>query len=555
MGNTGDNLLDGGAGADTMAGGAGNDIYAVDSAADLVLENPGEGTDLVQSSISYALGAELENLLLAGSAGINGTGNALDNVILGNAGNNVIEGAAGNDVLNGALGVDTVSYAGALAAVTVSLGQSAAQNTGAAGIDTLASFENLTGSGFNDRLFGNARANVLSGGLGEDVLNGGAGADTLVGGAGNDTYVVDNLGDVAVETAAQGIDTVQSAIDWTLGAQLENLTLTGGVRATGNALANTLTGNALDNIIDGRAGADRMYGKAGDDTYYVNNAADFVGENALEGSDQVISSVAYRLSANVENLTLAGTAGISGKGNTDANVIHGNAGNNLLDGAAGADTMAGGLGNDTYVVDDALDVVIENPGEGTDLLQSLVSYALSAEVENLLLAGSGNINGTGNALNNTIKGNAGNNVLDGGAGSDALIGGLGDDTFVFDAADKVLGGAGFDSLRIDGAGVSLDLTKVANWVHTDIEAIDLTGSGNNTLRLALNDVLAISSTTDTLRIDGNAGDTVVLSSAWARGAVQDLGGHSYYAYTEGTATATLLIGVDITEHVDPLLST
>jgi hypothetical protein len=144
-------------------------------------------------------------------------------------------------------------------------------------------------------------------------------------------------------------------------------------------------------------------------------------------------------------------------------------------------------------------------------------------------------------------------VLDGGAGSDALIGGLGDDTFVFEAADKVLGGAGFDSLRIDGAGVRLDLTKVANWVHTDIEAIDLTGSGNNTLRLALNDVLAISSTTDTLRIDGNAGDTVVLSSAWARTPDPVLGG-LYYEYTEGAAT--MQIGINITaDQSDPLLST
>ena len=274
----GNDTLNGGVGADRMLGGTGHDTYVVDNVGDVVEESGGDGTDTVQASISFSLADSLhaigavENLTLTGLLAINGTGNDLDNVLIGNAGanslaglagadlvdggragidtasyavsnagvsvslmtglgsggdaegdtlirienltgsafNDTLEGDSGTNVLAGGAGIDTVTYEHALAGVTVSLALTTAQNTLGAGIDTLSGLENLTGSAFNDTLLGTAGDNVLIGLAGNDTLNGGAGADTLLGGTGHDTYVVDNVGDVVDETGGDGIDTVQA---------------------------------------------------------------------------------------------------------------------------------------------------------------------------------------------------------------------------------------------------------------------------------------------------------------------------------------------------------
>jgi Ca2+-binding RTX toxin-like protein len=193
--------------------------------------------------------------------------------------------------------------------------------------------DTVSGGGGNDTIYGENGNDIISGGAGTDYINGGAGNDTLDG----------------------GID------------------------------ADTLAGGT---------GKDLMTGGSGNDTYIVDNTGDVVTENASEGTDTVQSSITYTLGANVENLTLTETTSLWGNGNGLNNVLIGNSGNNLLNGVEGADTMIGGLGNDTCIVDNTGDVVTENANEGTDTVQSSITYTLGANVENLTLTGTTSLWGT-----------------------------------------------------------------------------------------------------------------------------------------------------------------
>ncbi|MEA5451767.1 calcium-binding protein [Leptolyngbya sp. CCNP1308] len=206
-------------------------------------------------------------------------------------------------------------------------------------------------------------------------------------------------------------------------------------------------------FLNGRAGADFMQGGQEADTYIVDNIGDHIVEVANQGTDTVYASISYTLSANVENLTLFGTANLNGVGSIFSNIIIGNSGSNTLiggtggdrlDGGVSADVMQGGPDSDTYVVDNIDDRVLEFFGEGIDIIHSSVSYRLSADVENLTLLGATNLGGTGNDLDNVIKGNRGDNLLLGGGGNDRLIGGAGNDTLLGNAeADRYI----FDSGR------------------------------------------------------------------------------------------------------------
>ncbi|NNG25511.1 VCBS domain-containing protein [Telluria aromaticivorans] len=461
-GDAGNDRIDGGLGADRMLGGIGDDTYVVNDGGDLVGEDEGAGIDLVESSITYTLTSNTDNLTLTGTAELNGAGNVLNNVINGNAANNSLDGLEGNDTLHGNAGNDS-----------------------------------------------------LVGGEGNDFLNGGTGADSMAGNTGDDTYVVDNAGDAVNEAAGEGLDTVQSSIDYSLTSEVENLTLTGNalVSGTGNELDNTIIGNISSNALygglgndtltdaagndrlDGGLGADSMSGGAGNDTYVVDNAGDLVTEGVNTGVDTVESSIDYTLAANVDNLVLTGSSDLVGHGNALNNVITGNSGNNitsagagidtvnagegndvasggdgndalngeagddqldgdagndLLNGGLGSDRMAGGLGDDTFVVDNDGDIVLEAGTAGTDVVNSSITYTLTDNVENLVLTGAADINGSGNELNNIINGNLGANVLDGKAGNDTINGNVGADTLVGgEGNDALSGDAGDDALNGD----------------------------------------------------------------------------------------------------------
>lgn len=217
-GGAGNDTIDGGGGIDTMSGGSGNDIYFVNYTSEQIVESGGTsgGIDIVNSSVTWILPESVEKLILTGTAAISGTGNALANTMTGNSGANILSGLGGND--------------------------------------------------------------TLIGGAGNDILDGGTGVDSMTGGLGNDTYVVNAAGDKTIENSGTGtgIDTVQSSITWTLGANVEKLMLTGtaAINGTGNTLANTLTGNSGANILSGGSGADKLVGNGGADILNGGSGSD-----------------------------------------------------------------------------------------------------------------------------------------------------------------------------------------------------------------------------------------------------------------------------------------
>jgi Ca2+-binding RTX toxin-like protein len=312
--------------------------------------------------------------------------------------------------------------------------------TGTAGSDVL-----MGGAG-NDQLFGLAGNDTLQGGAGNDLLDGGTGTDTMQGRTGNDTYIVDVSGDIVTELANEGTDTVQSRITYTLGTNMENLTLTGTSAING-------TGNSVDNILTGNSAVNILTGGGGNDTYLVG-AGDRVVENLNGGTDTVQSAVTWTLGSNVENLTLTGTANINGTGNALNNALVGNSGANTLDGGSGNDTVDGGDGNDSLL-----------GGSGDDML-------LGGFGNDTLNAGSGN---------DVLNGGAGADTLDGGSGDDQLFGGAGNDTLIGGSgADQFTGGTGNDALT-GGSGNDLYNFSRGDGQDTISDADPFPGNQDRTL--------------------------------------------------------------------------
>jgi len=290
----------------------------------------------------------------------------------------------------------------------------------------------------------------------------------------------------------------------------------------GNDEDNTIDGLSGNDYIEGRGGNDTiigglgkdiMKGGAGDDIYYIDNAGDQVIENENEGNDTIRSNVSYILPDNVENLELIGSGEINGKGNELNNTIAGNGNDNILDGSSGVNTLKGGKGDDTYIINEtnANDVIVENKDEGNDTVKSSISYTLNAEnVENLVLTGETNVNGTGNSMDNYIEGNKGNNILNGGAGndklygnggSDTLIGGTGDDTYIIDTTDATI-------IENANEGIDTVITNINYALGANIENLvlagkeSITGTGN-----AANNIITGNDSNNTF-IGGKGNDTL-----------------------------------------------
>ena len=263
----------------------------------------------------------------------------------------------------------------------------------------------LQGTYVNDHIRGNDGNDTISGNRGDDRLLGGSGHDLVSGGGGADAIRGDGGND-------------------------------------------RLLGDAGNDTIHGGPGQDRIRGGSGNDLHEGGDGHDLLWGDA--GSD--------RMRGDSGNDMVQ-----SGLGD---DVLAGGAGGDTLIGGAGADRMGGGTGNDVYFAD-ARDTIIEGTGGGVDTMRASYSARLAANVENLVLEGRADLDGTGNGIANWLYGNDGRNILSGGAG---------DDTYVIGRGDTVreLAGQGFDMVR-----AAFGLTLGANVEGlTLLGAAGLLGTGN-----------------------------------------------------------------------------
>jgi serralysin len=278
-------FLAGGAGNDTLRGREGNDVYVVNAAGDQIIERPNEGIDIVQVSLAeYRMTTSVETLVFAGAGAFTGVGNSSNNLMTGGSDGDVLNGNEGNDTLFGGAGQD--GLVGGNGNDAVYGGDDADRVRASAGSDR------VWGEAGDDVLYGEDGGDVLDGGLGNDRLDGGSGTDRMIGGLGDDTYVLSGASDVVVELAGEGTDLVLSAFTCALGAEVENLTLTGSkaINGTGNELANVLTGNAAVNGLWGGAGDDTLIGGAGNDTLTGQDGADTYLFGRGSGRDSIWNS-------------------------------------------------------------------------------------------------------------------------------------------------------------------------------------------------------------------------------------------------------------------------
>ena len=519
-GRGGDDILEGGAGADRLDGGTGMDWASYQGSDAAVRVNLADGT----VTGGHAEGDVLTNIE-------NVIGSDYEDTLVGNDDANRLAGRAGADHLDGGGGEDWVSYLESDTGVTVNLSDNTVAGGYAEG-DVIVNFENVTGSGHDDVLTGDAGANQLDGDRGDDLLEGRSGADRLVGGAGEDiaSYEHSNAG---VTVHLHSILTQDGDAEGdTFGALLRvGYTDSEGVtreetvpdieHLRGSGYADVLAGDSRANRLEGGAGDDRLYGgpTGGDDVLRGGPGADAlyggIGDDVLEGGQDADTlrggsgadtasyehsdaAVVVHLSdgtvqgGHAEGDALADIENITGSAYDD--VLTGDEGANVLEGGAGADQLDGGAGVDwvSYQGSDERVIIrlIEGTGEGGD-------------AEGDVLVNFENVNGSdytdglvGDNRANYLAGNGGYDGLWGYAGDDILEGGA--------DADRLFGGAGVDTASYQSSddGVSVNLKEGTSEgghangdVITDIE--NITGS-------IYKDVLVGDDGAN--RLDGNEGD-------------------------------------------------
>jgi serralysin len=356
VGNAGNNRIDGRGGADIMQGLGGFDTYFVDDAGDQVIEANVAGFDSVFATVSYTLGAGqfIEKLVLTGIAGISGTGNALNNTIIGNDAGNRLASGGGRDLLDGKGGADTID--------------------GGADRDT------VRGGEAGDLIDGKAGNDLLQGEGGDDTITGGDGRDTLKGGDGNDILYIDSSdglveGGTGFDTANAVAATVPSGFTFTASAassleliqgndgndSINAAALTTTVTIIAFAGNDTLRGGSGDDALSGLEGNDsllgglgfdQMHGGVGNDTIVGGGGpanppfADWLFGD--EGDDLLFGSGSGQVIGGSGSDTIEAGAGDYVDGGADNDLIHGGAGAERIIGGGGDDTMTGGAGADLF---------------------------------------------------------------------------------------------------------------------------------------------------------------------------------------------------------------
>jgi Ca2+-binding RTX toxin-like protein len=482
-GGWGNDSLDGGFGNDLLDGGVGNDTYIVDMIGDVINETSTVSTeiDTVKSSVSYTLGANLENLILIGSIATTATGNQLDNVITGNALNNTLTGGAG---------VDTF-------------------------VLTKTSIDTITDFATNEKLqvstseFGGLTANSLS----TTQLLVGAGATTAITTA--QRFIFDTT-DKSLYFDIDGLNGV-SAIKI---AVLNGLT---ALNSSNFLVVNDIITNVQANAIRGSSGNDSISGTAGDDTFLVAYYEGFDIYNGGSGIDIIKALVNdtsiglagdFGASNSIEEISADGKTGVTVLGDNSNNnlnftntiltnvvvngadgndTIIGNAQANIIRGGAGNDSLDGAAGDDTFLVSSYYEGFdIYNGGNGNDTIKALANYTnigltgdfgATNSIEEISADGKTDVTVLGDNSNNslnftntiltnvvvngadgndTIIGNAQANSIRGGTGNDSLDGAAGDDTFLvssyYEGFDTYNGGTGNDMIKALANYTNIGLT-------------------------------------------------------------------------------------------------